>query len=111
MLSKFKLTDICTIITNQSTNAIKKIIFSTTFISLQLTSSACPASSHTTQTGIPLDTAWKQKIYEYAQAHVKHSAWGIAHAERCLRLIPTRARKYNDRKEMLRIIDALFWVV
>lgn len=36
----------------------------------------------TTKTGIPLNSEWKQKIYKYAEDHVKHSAWGIAHSER-----------------------------
>ena len=38
--------------------------------------------SNTTETGISLDMEWKQKVYEYAQTNVKHSAWGIAHSER-----------------------------
>src|SRR3990167_1994427 len=40
------------------------------------------SSIETTPTGIPLDAAWKQKIYQYAINNVKHSAWGLAHAER-----------------------------
>ena len=35
-----------------------------------------------TATGISLDTKWKQLVYEYAKANVKHPSWGLAHSER-----------------------------
>lgn len=30
----------------------------------------------------PTDQPWKQKVYDFAQANLKHSAWGLAHSER-----------------------------
>src|SRR5579863_4903728 len=40
------------------------------------------AADHTTASGIPLDTPWKLSEYEWATAHAKHPAWGLAHGER-----------------------------
>ncbi|MFL5814523.1 MAG: HD domain-containing protein [Bdellovibrionia bacterium] len=35
-----------------------------------------------TATGIPLNTAWKQKVYEFAKENIKHPSWGLSHSER-----------------------------
>jgi uncharacterized protein len=40
------------------------------------------ADTTTTASGIPLDTPWKIAVHGWAVAHVKHSAWGLAHSER-----------------------------
>lgn len=61
---------------------LKKFILSTACMTTLLTSHVSSAAINVTQTGIPLDNEWKQQVYAYAQTNVKHSAWGIAHAER-----------------------------
>lgn len=43
---------------------------------------AMAVAAGTTKSGIPLDTPWKQKVYDFALENVKHSAWGIDHSER-----------------------------
>lgn len=43
-------------------------------------------SGPATPTGIAMDAPWKREAYAYAVANVKHPAWGLAHAERDLRL-------------------------
>lgn len=48
-----------------------------------------------TQTGIPLDTEWKQHVYSYAEKHIVHSAWGLAHAERNYHMSLKLAAKEN----------------
>jgi uncharacterized protein len=35
-----------------------------------------------TESGIPLEAQWQKKVYEFAQANLKHPAWGWAHSER-----------------------------
>lgn len=50
---------------------------------MQLTA-AVEASA--TLTGIPLDAAWKRKIYGFARERLKHPAWGWTHSERDYRL-------------------------
>src|SRR4051794_24241258 len=49
------------------------------------------ANADETSTGIPLDTQWKQQIYDFALKNVKHPAWGIAHSERNYQLTKTLA--------------------
>lgn len=44
------------------------------------------ATGPATPTGAALDAPWKREAYAYAVANVKHPAWGLAHAERDLRL-------------------------
>lgn len=61
---------------------LKSIIFTTACITPLVAPSASSALYSTTPTGIPLDTEWKQKVYDYAQTNANHSAWGIAHSER-----------------------------
>ncbi len=34
------------------------------------------------QSGIPIDSAWKMKIHEFAEKNIQHPSWGLAHAER-----------------------------
>lgn len=48
---------------------------------------ALPAQSNLeareiTESGVPLVAAWQQTVYEFAQAHLKHPAWGWSHSER-----------------------------
>lgn len=49
---------------------------------------ASPAQSETMQslTGIPLDSPWKRKLYQFARDELKHPAWGWTHSERDYRL-------------------------
>ncbi|MCB9073403.1 MAG: HD domain-containing protein [Bdellovibrionaceae bacterium] len=35
-----------------------------------------------TPTGIPVDTKWKEQVYNFAMKNVVHPAWGLAHSER-----------------------------
>jgi uncharacterized protein len=44
------------------------------------------ATLPTTATGIPLDAAWKIKIYKFATAKFHHPAWGWQHSERNYRI-------------------------
>jgi len=41
-----------------------------------------PMQSAKTSTGIPIDSQWKQSIYDFAKANVVHPSWGLAHSER-----------------------------
>lgn len=61
---------------------LKKIFLSFVCFASISASNVYSSAVNTTQTGILLDTKWKQKVYEYAQINVIHSAWGIAHSER-----------------------------
>ncbi|HEY0412634.1 MAG TPA: HD domain-containing protein [Allosphingosinicella sp.] len=47
--------------------------------------------------GIPLDAAWKQKLYAFARARLLHPAWGWTHSERDYRLARTIAAAENLR--------------
>lgn len=40
------------------------------------------AQTQLSAAGIPLDTPWKIKVYEFAAANLQHSAWGLQHYER-----------------------------
>jgi uncharacterized protein len=31
---------------------------------------------------VPLDAPWKARIFEFTKAHLRHSAWGLAHSQR-----------------------------
>lgn len=57
-----------------------KSLFIALSLSFSMHAFADPVSQ--TATGIPLDTAWKQQVYDYAQANVKHPSWGLTHSER-----------------------------
>ncbi len=57
-----------------------KALFFAVTLGLSITAFAETASQ--TATGIALDAAWKQQVYEYAKATVKHPSWGLAHSER-----------------------------
>ncbi len=35
-----------------------------------------------TDSGIPLDSPWKQTVYEFARENLQHTAWGLQHSER-----------------------------
>ena len=56
-----------------------------------LTAAAFADPVPTTSTGIPLDTAWKVKLWDYARANVRHPAWGLAHSERDYQLAASLA--------------------
>lgn len=51
------------------------------------------AEASRTLSGIPLDAAWKQKIYAFARDKLKHPAWGWTHSERDYRLASEIAAK------------------
>lgn len=59
---------------------MKKIIF--ILFAFNFSNRALAESVSQTATGIPVDTEWKQQVYEYAKANVKHPSWGITHSER-----------------------------
>ena len=53
------------------------------FLLLAIAASACAAGEPAvTAAGIPLDAAWKVKIYELAHRKFLHPAWGWQHSER-----------------------------
>lgn len=60
------------------------------FVWLMISNAAMADTVSETATGILLDNAWKQQVYEYAKTNVKHPSWGLAHSERnyqvCLNL-------------------------
>lgn len=80
-ISMLKLINIQELLSNSS-EYYKKIALSASCIMPLLASNVFSAPANTTQTGIALDTEWKQRVYDYAKSNVKHSAWGIAHSER-----------------------------
>jgi uncharacterized protein len=85
-------------------NLLKNIVFSSL-----LAPALCAAQPmHTTPAGIPLDTEWKQKVYDYAQNNVKHSAWGIAHSERDYQVSVMLAKKENIKIDTDIIFAAAF---
>ena len=43
---------------------------------------ASTALSQQTESGIPLDSQWKQTVYEFVQENQQHTAWGLQHSER-----------------------------
>ena len=115
MLSIFSLsTRTRVILAKTPLQLAKKIIFLFSSIMPLLTPSMVIASGTTTiatimtQTGIPLDNEWKQKVYEYAQNNVKHSAWGIAHSERDYQLCITLASNENIKVDTDVIFAAAF---
>ena len=63
----------------------------------------------TTSTGIPLDSLWKQKIYQFAKNNVKHAAWGIAHSERNYHLSMILAEHENLKVDQDVIFAAAFF--
>lgn len=46
-----------------------------------------------TLTGIPIDKAWKQKVYAFAREQLNHPAWGWTHSERDYLLASSIARR------------------
>jgi uncharacterized protein len=63
-----------------------------------ITSSATDAVSEVsarqaTATGIPLNTAWKLQIYDFAKSYVKHPSWGLSHSERDYQVTLVLAQK------------------
>jgi uncharacterized protein len=53
----------------------------TLFYSLLLTAN-CAAFAQQTESGIPLDSGWKQTVYEFVRDNQQHTAWGLEHSER-----------------------------
>jgi uncharacterized protein len=39
-----------------------------------------------TEAGVPLESPWKQTIYDFAKTNLKHPAWGWSHSERDYKL-------------------------
>lgn len=46
-----------------------------------------------TPTGILLDSAWKNAIYDFAQKNIRHPSWGLAHSERNYQVTKILAEK------------------
>ena len=61
--------------------AIFIIVLAVLTTTVAQTASAAPGPA-TTVTGIPLDAAWKAKIYDLARTKFLHPAWGWQHCER-----------------------------
>lgn len=59
--------------------SIKKSILAV--IALSLCSPFTLAQS-ITESGIALDTSWKEAVYEFAKENLTHTAWGVEHYER-----------------------------
>lgn len=59
--------------------SIKKSILAV--IALSLCSPFALAQS-ITESGIALDTSWKEAVYEFAKENLAHTAWGVEHYER-----------------------------
>ena len=47
-----------------------------------LSVAAGSALAQQTDSGIPLDTPWKQTVYEFVRDNLQHTAWGLQHSER-----------------------------
>lgn len=56
-------------------------LIQTLFCSFSLIASST-ALSQQTESGIPLDSQWKQTVYEFVQENQQHTAWGLQHSER-----------------------------
>lgn len=55
---------------------------------------AAPApAADATASGIALDAPWKRRVYAWVGANARHSAWGVAHAERNYAMALELARK------------------
>ena len=52
-----------------------------------------PAPAAQTLTGVPIDAAWKRKLYDFAREKLKHPAWGWSHSERDYRTASEIAAK------------------
>ncbi len=61
-------------------------------LTLLLVAPSTPPVPAVTATGIPLDAAWKVRVYELARAKFVHPAWGWQHSERNYRLAMDLAR-------------------
>ncbi|MES2801218.1 MAG: HD domain-containing protein [Bdellovibrionota bacterium] len=73
---------------------MKKIIFVLFAFNLSnITLAATASQTVQTATGIAVDTEWKQQVYEYAKANVKHPSWGLTHSERNYQVSLTLADK------------------
>jgi uncharacterized protein len=68
------------------------------------TTTSAPAAALTTLTGIPLDAAWKRKLYGFAREKLLHPAWGWTHSERDFLLASRIAAKEGMRVDK----DVLF---
>src|SRR3954454_17982793 len=67
-------------------------------------STSAPTAALTTPTGIPLDAAWKRKLYGFAREKLLHPAWGWTHSERDFLLASQIAAKEGMRVDK----DVLF---
>jgi uncharacterized protein len=61
-----------------------------------------------TETGIPLDAAWKVTIYDLARAKFHHPAWGWQHSERNYRIALLLARGDGLRVDEAVLFAAAF---
>jgi uncharacterized protein len=68
------------------------------------TSFAAVSTTTNTATGIPIDSDWKKKIYEFAQSQVVHPAWGLAHSERDYQV----TKDVANREGIVLDLDVLF---
>ena len=57
-----------------------------------------------TASGIPLDAAWKQTVYDFVTANQQHTAWGLEHSERDYIL----ALELAEREGLTLDLDVLF---
>lgn len=57
-----------------------------------------------TDSGIPLDTQWKQTVYDFVEENQQHTAWGLEHSERDYIL----ALELAEREGLELDIDVLF---
>lgn len=73
------------------------------FYSFLLTAS-CTAFAQQTESGIPLDSGWKQTVYEFVRDNQQHTAWGLEHSERDYIL----ALELAEQEGMQLDLDVLF---
>lgn len=57
-----------------------------------------------TESGIPLDTPWKEAVYEFVAENQQHTAWGLKHSERNYLL----AVELAERESLDLDLDVLF---
>lgn len=81
---------------------MRKIIFTLLMLNVSIAAMANTVSQ--TATGIALNTEWKQQVYAYAKANVKHPSWGLAHSERGYQVSLALA----DKEDFVIDLDVLF---
>lgn len=57
-------------------NTIRAVICCISFVLM------APSLAQQTQSGIPLDSQWKQTVYDFVSENQQHTAWGLEHSER-----------------------------